>query len=124
MGSNYAETRNFTTRFKKSLEHVASLWNATLVDAGKEGNLRYSIEKGGLRLYRSPLSIVPKPKRPEPTQKPANGGDNTIKPAMKPDADTTASAATTKDDETTTPALTTDDEWNQVLEFGDPLEFG
>ena len=124
MGSNYAETRNFTTRFKKSLEHVASLWNATLVDAGKEGNLRYSIEKGGLRLYRSPLSIVPKPKRPEPTQAPANGGDNTIKPAMKPDADTTASAATTKDDETTTPALTTDDEWNQVLEFGDPLEFG
>lgn len=65
MGSNYAETRNFVTNFKKNLSHVAALWNATLQDAQADGCLHYSIEKGGLRLYRSPLSIVPKPKRPE-----------------------------------------------------------
>lgn len=63
MGSNYTETRNFVTKFKKGLQHVAALWDATLLDAGKEGQLRYSFEKGGLRLYRSPLSIVPKKKR-------------------------------------------------------------
>ena len=65
MGSNYAETRNFVTRFKQSLNHVAALWNAALTDADAEGRLHYSIKKGGLRLYRSPVSVVPKPKRPD-----------------------------------------------------------
>lgn len=58
MGSNYAETRNFVTYFKKGLRHVAALWDATLVDAGKEGRLRYSFERGGLCLYRSPELLV------------------------------------------------------------------
>lgn len=66
MGSEYAETRNFVTNFKKKLRHVAALWDATLIDAGKEGQLRYSFEKGGLRLYRSPLSVVPKKKKTDP----------------------------------------------------------
>ena len=35
MGSNYAETRNFVTRFKQSQNHEA-LWNAALTDAGAE----------------------------------------------------------------------------------------
>ena len=58
MGSEYAETRNFVTYFKKGLRHVAALWDAALVDAGKEGRLRYSFERGGLRLYRSPELLI------------------------------------------------------------------
>lgn len=49
MGSNYAETRNFVTRFKQSLKHVAALWNAAPDDVGAKGRLHYSIKKGGLR---------------------------------------------------------------------------
>lgn len=94
MGSNYAETRNFVTRFKKSLKHVASLWNASLVDAGAEGRLHYSIEKGGLRLYRSPVSVVPKPKRPEPPQAAREeDGRQEPAPAGQPDAGSGAPAA-------------------------------
>ena len=39
MGSNYAEARNFVTRFKQSQNHEAALWNAALTDAGAEGSL-------------------------------------------------------------------------------------
>ena len=46
MGSNYADTRNFVTGFKQSLKHVDALRNAALADAGAEGRLHYSIEKG------------------------------------------------------------------------------
>ena len=71
MGSNCAETRNFVTYFKRGIRHVAALWDATLVDAGKDGRLRYSFEKGGLRLYKSSLSVVPKKRGQEPRPSPA-----------------------------------------------------
>ena len=58
MGSNCAETRNFVTYFKKGLRHVAALWDGVLIDVGIEGRLKYSFEKGGLRLYRSPELLV------------------------------------------------------------------
>ncbi len=46
MGSNYVETRNFVTRIKQSLKHVAALWVAALTDAGAEGRPHESIKKG------------------------------------------------------------------------------
>lgn len=67
MGTNFTETRNFVTKFKLDLAHVAALWNNQLIDAGAEGQLNYSIEKGGLRLYSSPLIVVPKSIRPKCT---------------------------------------------------------
>ncbi|WP_445340443.1 hypothetical protein [Bifidobacterium sp. ESL0825] len=121
MGSNYAETRNFVTRFKRSLNHVAALWNAALTDADAEGRLHYSIKKGGLRLYRlhppSPRQRRPEAQAPRSCGYAASGGDPL---PQKKDSKSTAEAETFPPvqsyDAPIMLPISTNEDWNAIYQ--------
>lgn len=122
MGASYAETRNFAAEFKKSFIHVADLWQSFLEDQGKGGHFRYSIERGGIRLIRSQLSVTPR-KHPRIDHKPATEGTdsrNKVQPESRNDGihsftNENQEAAADPDLSPTAP------DWRNFDRYGQPL---
>ncbi|MCT6838339.1 MAG: hypothetical protein M3036_11890, partial [Bifidobacteriales bacterium] len=93
-----------------------------LADAGAKGRLHYSIEKGGLRLYRSPVSVVPKPKRPDHADTLHQEADPlSQKKDSKLTAKTEAFPFDQSYDTLATPPISTDEDWDQIPI--EPMEF-